>query len=201
MCEGPRPADELVGRLPGREPGFLLEGQAANGEAPGLAEKGKVAARGGPVPPSGDEARRALAEAYALLSRRSLSRRALRDRLLRDHPPDAVEAVLGWLEARRLLDDRRMADEAVRTATTRRGWGRRKVAQWMQGRGIDADAAHEALAELDPDEEAAQASALAARQRDRGKSPEQVFRFLVARGYPTGVARRAALDSRPSDEP
>lgn len=145
--------------------------------------------------PPDEETRKAVVAAYALLARRPFSRKELRGRLGRDfESADVVDAALDWLESRRLLDDRRLADDAVRAAVTRKGWGRRKVEQWLQGRGIEADLAAEAAGGIDPEEEARQAAALAARQRARGKQPEQIFRFLVARGFPTAVARRAALD-------
>lgn len=150
--------------------------------------------------PIDEDARKAVVAAYGFLGRRPYSRRELGQKLKRHvESADAISAALDWLEARHLLDDRQLAHDAVQTAGSRRGWGRRKVQQWLQTRGIDGDVAAEAVAEITPEDEATQAIALAERQRARGRRPDQVFRFLVTRGFPAAVARRASLEG-PHDE-
>lgn len=146
--------------------------------------------------PEHEETRKAVVAAYALLGRRAFTRAELRTRLRRTGAPEeAVEGALDWLTARRLIDDRRYADEAVRAGSERKGWGRRKVRQWLGQRGIEASVAEEAVAGLDPEQERLAAMSLAERQRARGRRPEQIFRFLSARGYSAEVARGAALAS------
>lgn len=156
------------------------------------AEQGSLTGRS--AYPTDEETRKAVAMAYAMLARRPYSRRELEQKL-RGRLDDRVliEATLQWLESRRLLDDRKLAEDAVKIGAARKGWGRRKVQQWLQGRGIDANTAAEAVGGIDEEGEEAQARALAARQRERGKRPDQVFRFLVSRGFPSGVARQASL--------
>lgn len=144
--------------------------------------------------PRDEQTRKAIAASYALLGHRPYSRHELARRLGRDiESVEAVEAALDWLESRRYIDDRRLAEDAVRCVGERRGWGRRRLQHWLQERGIDECLAEEAFALIDPDLEAERARALAIRQRERGKRPDQVFRFLVSRGFTTDVARQIAL--------
>ena len=146
--------------------------------------------------PACEETRKAVVAAYAILGRRAFSRAELRTRLRRGGAGDeAVEGALDWLEARRLLDDRRYAQEAVRAGAERKGWGARKIRQWLHQRGIEPSLADEAASAISVEHEQGRASDLAARQRARGRRPEQVFRFLVARGFSADVAREAALRS------
>lgn len=160
-----------------------------------------ASACGAIAPPDDEEVRRVIAASYALLGRRPYSRRELEKRLRRDFASaEIVQAALDWLEAKHYLDDRQLAEDAVKAAGARRGWGRQKVKRWLMGRGIDGAVATEALQTVDAADEAAQAAALAARQRDRGKRSEQIFRFLVSRGFPMDVARQAALDGRLDEE-
>lgn len=151
--------------------------------------------------PEHEETRKAVVAAYAFLGRRAFSRAELRTRLRRTGASEeAVEGALDWLVARRLIDDRRYADEAVRAGSERKGWGRRKVRQWLGQRGIEASVADEAVAGISIEHESEQAGALAARQRARGRRPDQIFRFLVTRGFSADVARSAALRDDEGDD-
>lgn len=152
--------------------------------------------------PEDEETRKTVVAAYALLGRRAFSRAELRTRLARTAASsEAVDGALEWLVSRRLVDDQRYAAEAVRAGVTRKGWGPRKVRQWLQQRGIDAQVAQDSLAAVPVEQEAEQAASLAARQRARGRRPDQVFRFLVTRGFSAAVARAAALEGEAQGEP
>lgn len=144
--------------------------------------------------PDDETVRKLIVAAYDHLGRRGHSRGELGARLRRlGGTPASVEAALDWLTARGLLDDRRYAEEAARVGAEGKRWGRHKLRQWLQQRGVSAEVADEAVSGLSAEGEKERAASLAAQQRARGKRPEQVFRFLVSRGYSSGLARSAAL--------
>ena len=144
---------------------------------------------------SGD-LRGALARAYDMLARRPYTGQEVRQKLLKERfEAETVERVLETLEQRRFVNDARLAEDSVQSLAGQRGWGSRKIQHWLRQRGVDEATVEGALQGLTPEEEAAHAARLAAAQRMRGKRPEQVYRFLVSRGFRTEAAREAALSA------
>jgi regulatory protein len=122
---------------------------------------------------------------------------ALRRRGIAD---DVVAAVLDRYDEVGLIDDAAFARAWVTSRHHGRGLARRALARELRQRGVDANAAGEALDELDDSTEAATARALVDRKlRTVRGEPEQVFRRLVGmlarKGYPPGVAIRSVKDA------
>lgn len=142
--------------------------------------------------------------ALRLLARRAYSRRELAERLARkEYPAAAVEAELGRLEAAGLIDERELARSICR-ARLRQGKGRRAMAGEMRRRGVDPEAAEEAIANLAPEEAGEALAAAAARAaarhpgwRELPRQRAKVVRYLLARGFDAAEVRRVlgrALD-------
>jgi regulatory protein len=122
---------------------------------------------------------------------------ALRRRGIAD---DVAATVLDRYDEVGLIDDAAFARAWVTSRHHGRGLARRVLAQELRQRGVDADAAGEALDELDDSTEAATARALVNRKlRTVRGEPEQVFRRLVGmlarKGYPPGLAIRSVRDA------
>lgn len=99
-----------------------------------------------------------------------------------------------------MIDDAAFARAWVSSRHAGRGLARRALATELRQRGVDTETAREALGELDEETEAATARTLAERKlRSAAGSPEAVFRrvvgMLARKGYPPGVALRAAKDA------
>ena len=139
--------------------------------------------RGSRRDPEAAASPRALRErAYRLLAQRDHSRLELARKL--GVPPD--DPLLLELLGLGYLDDRRFAMTFARQRHER-GLGRERIVYELSLRGIDRALANEAVGEDDLDR-----AVELARKRLAGKrTPEQVMRFLIGRGYKPGLARRA----------
>jgi regulatory protein len=134
------------------------------------------------------------------LARRDLSRAELAQRLRRRGVEQAeVERVLDDLAALGYLSDTRYATAVV--AQRKGRYGKRAIVHALRERGIAAQDATAALAQLAGSDEADDALALWQRRfgvppRDERDKARQV-RFLQARGYPLSIAlavlRRAGV--------
>lgn len=144
------------------------------------------------LPPE-EQARRALATAFSALARRPRSQAELGVLLRRKgFAADAVERALDRLRELGYLDDRAIADAAVRTAV-RRGLGRRRVEQLLARRGLSGELAREAAARS-AEGELERARGLLSRfptPLEDVRAKGRAFRFLVARGFPGRVADQA----------
>jgi regulatory protein len=103
--------------------------------------------------------RAARAAAYRLLAGRDRSRRELTDRLALKHPKAAVAAVVQDLVRDGYLDDERLARHLAERWAAERNFGPRRVAHELARRGLAP------LADLRPDPEAVQATAVRAARR------------------------------------
>ena len=134
----------------------------------------------------------AVRQALRLLARREHSGRELRAKLrARGYPEAATAAALQRLRAEGLQSDERYAEARAR-ALIARGCGSLRVAAELSGQGVPAAALAAAVAAARAGELERACAALRARA---GRSREQALRFLLGRGYPTGVARSAAARS------
>ena len=134
-----------------------------------------------------------------LLEARPRSRRELADALAkRGAPEDVAERVLDRFTEVGLVDDAEYARMLTASRVRERGLARRAVAAELRRRGVGDEESGAALATIDPDEEQAAAFRLAARRQRslRGHAPDVQLRRLVGylgrRGYPAGLAHRAA---------
>lgn len=138
--------------------------------------------------------KQAMRRVASLVDRRDYSRKELTDKLLRDgYRDEVVQATVGRAVESGMVDDRRFADVFVRTKVSA-GWGLRRVVDELRRRGIDVDDLPGWPYDyVDPDDEAARAREVAARHHVTGKNRfQKLVRFLVGRGFSTGVAYDAA---------
>ena len=136
--------------------------------------------------------------ALRALALRALSRREVAQRLERKGFGDgAIRAEVSRLAAAGLLDDTELARSVIRTQL-QDGRGRRAVAAVLRRRGVDRDAAKEALAAIEDGDEGealAQALGRAARKypefRRLPQARRKVIRYLLARGFGAAAIGRA----------
>lgn len=165
-------------------------------------------AAGGAEPRSPAEvARAARAAALRALARRARTSSELAAILARrGFERDVADEAIAALRAIGLVDESAVAHEVARDAARRRR-GSRFVREVMARRGVAPDARGEALASSAAEDERSARDALARRfgpelPRDR-RGVARAFRFLVARGFPAGAARRALgidLDVESADD-
>lgn len=140
------------------------------------------------------EGRAARERVLRLLAARERTSGEIRRRLLDDgYPPPVVEASVRHFESSGLLDDTRFAESAARSLIIGRRLGRTRALRELTRRGLDADLAATALDQWAPvDGEQQRAADSAARLVRAGDTVDRLAARLVRRGFPPGVALRAA---------
>lgn len=149
-----------------------------------------------------DEVARAKERALRLLAVRSRSTRELEERLRRlGFGEEAIGAALAGLTSSGLLDDAAFARAFAAWRLRGRPVGRRKILHDLIQRGIDRQAAEEALAAVlrDEGEESELERALRALERRAGKAggswnekdAARAARFLQGRGFSSETIRKA----------
>ena len=150
----------------------------------------------------GDDVEGSSADAEETLTRR-LRRSALSEReartFLAQRGIDAaiVEATVERFTSRGWIDDAVLAEQLLYAGTSRKGQGRRAIAQTLSARGIARDVADAALATLpdDDDERAleyARTKANGLRSYDLETALRRLMGQLARRGYSGSVASNAA---------
>ena len=150
----------------------------------------------------GDDVEESSADAEETLTRR-LRRSALSEReartFLAQRGIDAsiVEATVERFTSRGWIDDAVLAEQLLYAGTSRKGQGRRAIAQTLSARGIARDVADAALATLpdDDDERAlefARTKANGLRSYDLETAMRRLMGQLARRGYCGSVASNAA---------
>jgi regulatory protein len=139
-------------------------------------------------------ARRQLKRAIAALARREHGRveleRKLTRRLTQEDSPADITAALDRLQQRGMLSDTRMVQSLVRSRAQR--YGRRRLEQELQQRGVDAATIEQSL----PTESQDAATATALWQRKFGSLPTtpaeraRQGRYLMARGFSGALVAR-----------
>ncbi|MDO4799522.1 MAG: regulatory protein RecX [Bacillota bacterium] len=147
---------------------------------------------------------KALQYAIYLLSLHSYTTKSLREKLQRkNYAESIVEQVLDFLIREHYLDDRRYAEEYIRTRSSAHGLLRMKRA--LASKGVTKDAIDTALDALEEQgeslDEAETALQLACRKlrgltlpedtRERMKLRDKVLRFLAGRGFSYSVSVEA----------
>jgi len=125
------------------------------------------------------------------------SRSELSAKLARKHVPEQVaERLLDRFEEVGLVDDQAFARAWVQSRQPGKGLARRALAQELRRKGIDDELVKNALAELDPDQEAATARSLVRRKlpSTAGLATDARVRrlagMLARKGYGPGLAFR-----------
>lgn len=145
--------------------------------------------------PEGDDAEALLARR---LRRSAQSEREARSFLAqRGVEPDIVEATVERFAHRGWIDDAVLAEQLIYTGTSRKGQGRRAIAQTLSARGISRDVADAALAALPDDDddralEYARSKAHGLRSYDLETALRRLIGQLSRRGYGGSIASNAA---------
>lgn len=132
-----------------------------------------------------------------LVDRRDYSSKEAADKLRQDgYSQKVVEATVERAVKARLIDDRRFAEVYIRTKVSA-GWGLRRIERELSRRGIEAqELPGWPYDYLDPEDERERALEVALRHRVTGKNQlQKMVRFLVGRGFATGVAYEAAREA------
>lgn len=118
----------------------------------------------------------------------------------RQVPEETAEQVLDRLEEVGLVDDRSFAAQWVGARHRQRGLSRRAIRQELRTKGVDDDAAAEALEAIGADEELSAARSIAEKKlRTLAGQPREVVRRRLAgalgrRGYGSAVVSRVLAD-------
>ncbi|MGZ8805289.1 MAG: regulatory protein RecX [Microbacterium sp.] len=132
------------------------------------------------------------------LRRSALSEREARTFLLqRGFEVSVADAVVERFTARGWIDDAVLAEQLLYAGTSRKGQGRRAIAQTLSARGIARDVADAALAALPDDDEDraleyARSKAHGLRSYDLDTAMRRLMGQLARRGYSGSVASNAA---------
>ncbi|GAA1981388.1 hypothetical protein GCM10009738_70210 [Kitasatospora viridis] len=149
-----------------------------------------------------DPAARARDICLRLLTGTARTRKQLADALRKREIPDEVaEEVLSRFEEVGLIDDTAFAAAWVESRHAGRGLARRALARELRTRGVDGAVVEEAVARLDPDDEAAAARDLVDRKLrattglDRQVRIRRLVGVLARRGYAEGLAFRVVREA------
>ncbi|AXI81594.1 recombination regulator RecX [Peterkaempfera bronchialis] len=160
--------------------------------------------RPGPQPEAEpqDPAAQARAICLRLLTGSPRTRKQLADALRkRSIPDETAEEVLSRFEDVGLIDDAAFADAWVDSRHTGRGLARRALARELRSRGVSGAVVDEAVARLDPEQEADTARTLVDRKLrstrglDRQVRIRRLAGMLARRGYPEGLALRVVREA------
>jgi regulatory protein len=126
--------------------------------------------------------------ALRLLGRRDYTTAELTEKLeQRGYEDDAIAALTKALRADRLLDDRRVAEAHVRSASRIKRRGRLRIERELLARGIDRSAAQNAVATLSADDDLAAIRQILARKRVPQRldpaARRRLFQHLMRRGF------------------
>lgn len=135
------------------------------------------------------------------------TRQQLADKMRdRECATEVIEQVLNRMSDVGLVDDQAYAHMLVRTKTQGSGLAVRGLRHELRKKGVPEEMAEAAVAEVEPDQERAQAEALVAARLprlhglDRDVQMRRLGGFLARKGYPAGVSFaviRDALDQAP----
>ncbi|MFB9742810.1 recombination regulator RecX [Pseudonocardia sulfidoxydans] len=204
---GRRPQRERVRTVPTadepapeQDTGRTDTGRTSRGRRGG--RSGEHSRRAGPPAPPDDPVAEAKTICLRQLEVRSRTRQELAQTLRRKGiPDDAAAQVLERFGEVGLIDDKAFADQWVRSRHTYSGLGRRAIAMELRRKGVDSEAAGEALAEIDDASEEARARALVDRKlRTRSGVPDEAMTrrllgMLARKGYPAGIAYRVVKEA------
>ena len=130
--------------------------------------------------------------AMNMLAMRDHSREELRKKLLkRDLMSEAVDELIIKLENSRLLNDEEFAHRFVRAQRENRKLSRAVLKRELSKKGISAELADEAVAEVDGEEELAREvaakNAASTRRLDYAVRERRILGMLARRGFPSAI--------------
>ena len=130
--------------------------------------------------------------AMNMLAMRDHAREELRKKLLkRDLMPEAVDELIIKLEKSRLLNDEEFAHRFVRAQRENRKLSRAVLKRELSKKGISAELADDAVAEVDGEEELAREvaakKAASTRRLDYAVRERRILGMLARRGFPSAI--------------
>ena len=135
------------------------------------------------------------------LTGRARSRAELSGKLAKKGVPvEVADRLLDRFEEVGLVDDEAFARSWVQSRQSGKGLARRALAQELRRKGVPDDVAHEALDEVDPDDEIESARVLVRRKLrtvsrlDHTTAVRRLSGMLGRKGYPAGVAFRVVRE-------
>nr|MEE4267323.1 regulatory protein RecX [Candidatus Krumholzibacteria bacterium] len=149
---------------------------------------------------------------FSLLDRRLYPVARLREKMVaKGYSEEAVEGVIDQMQQQGLFSDRHFAEAYCRDCLRGKAVGRRYLQQKLREKKVAPEVAQSVPAEiLDQETErelavqAAQARWKRERRSPRGqdlrKAEARVTRYLLGRGFPTGVAMNAARGEKPEPD-
>ena len=129
--------------------------------------------------------------AYYYLGRKAYTQKELGEKLLKRFSPALVKEVLAYLLDLGYLDDRKYTLNFLENKK-RAKRGPRKIILDLQRRGVEAENLARVKENYSCEEEETIARELAQIKADAGKSPEQIYRFLLGRGFSLSTAGKIA---------
>jgi len=129
--------------------------------------------------------------AYYYLGRKAYTQKELGEKLLKRFPPALVKEVLAYLSDLGYLDDRKYTLNFLENKKRARR-GPRKIILDLQRRGVEPENLARVKENYSCEEEETIARELAQIKADAGKSPEQIYRFLLGRGLSLSTAGKLA---------
>lgn len=129
--------------------------------------------------------------AYYYLGRKAYTQKELGEKLLKRFPPALVKEVLAYLSDLGYLDDRKYTLNFLENKKRARR-GPRKIILDLQRRGVEPENLARVKENYSCEEEETIARELAQIKADAGKSPEQIYRFLLGRGFSLSTAGKLA---------
>lgn len=134
--------------------------------------------------------------ALRYLARRDYTTGELTSKLLARGLEEAdVAQAIADLASLGYLDDRRAAAAHVRTAARIKGRGPRRIQLELEARGVDAETARHALAEITPEDVDQAIRKVVDRRHPTRPIPAdartRLFQHLLRRGFPSDAIRRA----------
>jgi regulatory protein len=173
------------------EPGSRLRGRQGRGPAA--------------LDPDADPVAVAREICLRLLTDRARTRQELAQALRRKGvPDDAAHTVLERFDEVGLIDDAAFAGQWVRSRHAQRGLARRAIAMELRRKGVSAEDAGEALAEVDTESEERRARELVDRKmrslavgtvEQRAVAGRRLVGMLARKGYGAGIAYRVVKEA------
>jgi len=143
---------------------------------------------------SGNSEKMAKAKEYALnfISYRLRSTWEVRKRLSeKGYENDIILQVIGFLKEYRFIDDREFALMWIRSRTTEKPSGRRKISYELTQKGVPGDIIKECLADFSMELEEELAYSLAVKRTSKNNvNLKKLQSFLLRRGFDYGVIKK-----------
>ncbi len=141
---------------------------------------------------------KALEYTFRLLSRQDYSKLRIKQKLQkRDYPITVIDDVIAYLEEHNYINEVRTVKNLVHTRFEHRHWGPYKVQNSLYKMGYESDIVADKLQDFDDERILHYCEAAAAdyNKRKPSASREQIYRFLVRRGFPTHIIYQALNSS------